>query len=157
MELVYVTIAVMSRSCVRQPSQIQETTSHRTPCSLTLKSILLWRSLSLGEREVRLIQMSFLCLSMTVTRSRHFQLFCFKHSKKLLWPRLRVAQMYGYKQKYIKGSLITWPHFKAAVDSLLWPFTSLTLRFDYVCHKEHILSWAAGLKSNQGNSCYPLK
>lgn len=153
MELVYVTIAVMSRSCVRQPSQIQETTSHRTPCSLTLKSILLWRS---GQTDTDVLSM-FEHDSHTFSALSTFLSLCFKHSKKLLWPRLRVAQMYGYKQKYIKGGLITWPHFKAAIDSLLWPFTSLTLRFDYVCHKECILSWAACLKSNQGNSCYPLK
>lgn len=50
--------------------------------------------------------------------------------KKLLWPRLREALMYGYKHKYVKGRLGTSPFSKAAVVGYtLEPMTSPAMDF----------------------------
>lgn len=51
-----------------------------------------------------------------LSRARHLTAVC---KKKLLWLRLRTALIYGYKQKYLEGSLITWP---------LWKSSSIGLR-----------------------------
>lgn len=49
--------------------------------------------------------------------------------RKLLWPRLRAAQIYEYKCKYLEGSLTSWS-FRRHIGSLLGPMTSPDMLFN---------------------------
>lgn len=61
-----------------------------------------------------------------------FTLITLHYKKKLLWPRLRAAQIYGYKQNSLEGSLMVWSLRKIVyLGSSAQFMTSLTLGFVY--------------------------
>lgn len=92
----------------------------------------------------------------TVTSSQHFDQLGISTStaahwrKKLLWPRLRAALIYGYEDQYFT----CLPSKTTVVNSLLglWPSKSCT--FVQVQYQARILSCAIGFKVNQRLTCY---
>lgn len=93
---------------------------------------LLQRSMSVGTE---VDQMSHLDWPYTITHSQHYDQFCISVptvalcKKKLLWCRLRAAQLYRYKHEYSGDNLATGPFNRTVIVNLSRAQAALSSHF----------------------------